>query len=84
MTMLALGRLLELTLAGREPSEKIQLTAAGVRLHWLAEGALEVMPTAATDCGLDLRECGVLHHKSTDEALYGDQRDRAKVCQRRL
>ena len=32
---LALGRLLDLTLAGREPTEKIQLTADGTRLHWL-------------------------------------------------
>lgn len=35
--MLALGKLLDLTLAGREPTEKIQLTADGTRLHWLAE-----------------------------------------------
>mgnify|MGYP003558157893 CR=1 FL=1 len=42
--MLALGKLLELTLAGREPTEKIQLTPAGVRLHWLAERAPETAP----------------------------------------
>lgn len=53
--MLALGKLLDLTLAGREPTEKIQLTADGTRLHWLAEGALEVTPiapatTASTCC----------------------------------
>ena len=42
--MLALGKLLELTLAGREPAQKIQLTADGVRLRWLGEGALEVTP----------------------------------------
>ena len=52
--MLSLGKLLDLTLAGREPTEKIQLTAAGVRLHWLAEGALEVSPLKAEDAGLDL------------------------------
>ncbi len=45
--MLALGKLLDLTLAGREPTEKIQLTADGTRLHWLAEGALEVTPIGA-------------------------------------
>ncbi len=65
MTMLALGRLLELTLAGREPSEKIQLTPSGVRLHWLAEGALEVMPTAATNCGLDLLLSAGIHGNET-------------------
>jgi len=52
--MLALGKLLELTLAGREPCEKIQLTPHGVKLHWLAEGALLVSPPASTDLGLDL------------------------------
>jgi len=54
--MLALGKLLELTLAGREPTEKIQLTLAGTRLHWLAEGALEITPAADLDSGLDLLE----------------------------
>ena len=52
--MLALGRLLELTLAGHEPSAKIQLTPDGTRLRWLDEGALEVTPPAARDNGLDL------------------------------
>jgi hypothetical protein len=42
--MLALGKLLELTLAGREPAEKTQLTVEGVRMRWLSEGALEVRP----------------------------------------
>ena len=32
--MLALGKLLELTLAGREPAEKTQLTVDGVRMRW--------------------------------------------------
>mgnify|MGYP003146308492 CR=1 FL=1 len=47
--MLALGKLLELTLAGREPCEKIQLTPHGVKLHWLAEGAPPA-PTSAWIC----------------------------------
>jgi succinylglutamate desuccinylase len=34
--MLALGKLLELTLAGREPAEKTQLTVDGVQ-HALAD-----------------------------------------------
>lgn len=63
--MLALGKLLELTLAGREPTEKIQLTPAGTRLHWLAEGALEVMPAAAGDCKLDLLLSAGLHGNET-------------------
>ena len=42
--MLALGKLLELTLAGREPAQKTQMTVGGVRLRWLGEGALEVRP----------------------------------------
>ena len=45
--MLALGKLLELTLAGREPAEKTQLTVEGVRMRWLSEGALEVRPQGA-------------------------------------
>lgn len=52
--MLALGKWLELTLAGREPTEKIQLTARGVKLHWLAEGALQILPPASADNGIDL------------------------------
>ena len=52
--MLALGKLLELTLAGREPAEKTQLTVEGVRMRWLSEGALEVRPPEARDNGLDL------------------------------
>lgn len=63
--MLALGKLLELTLAGREPTEKIQLTPAGTRLHWLAEGVLEVMPPAAADCKLDLLLSAGLHGNET-------------------
>ncbi|MBE7374569.1 succinylglutamate desuccinylase [Pseudomonas lopnurensis] len=52
--MLSLGKLLELTLAGREPCEKIQLTPQGVKLRWLAEGALLVSPPVGQDQGLDL------------------------------
>ncbi|TDL95643.1 succinylglutamate desuccinylase [Stutzerimonas stutzeri ATCC 17588 = LMG 11199] len=59
--MLALGKLLELTLAGREPCEKIQLTPHGVKLHWLAEGALLVSPPASTDLGLDLLVSAGVH-----------------------
>lgn len=52
--MLSLGGLLELTLAGREPGEKVQWTADGAKLQWLGEGALEVTPAAGRDTGLDL------------------------------
>jgi len=52
--MLAIGKLLELTLAGREPCEKVQLTPRGVKLHWLAEGALLVSPPSSQDQGVDL------------------------------
>ncbi|WP_434458107.1 succinylglutamate desuccinylase [Stutzerimonas urumqiensis] len=52
--MLALGKWLELTLAGREPMEKIQLTAKGVKLHWLAEGAMLITPPARQDTGADV------------------------------
>ena len=50
--MLALGKLLELTLAAREPAEKTQLTVDGVRMRWLAEGALEVRPPESLDNGM--------------------------------
>ncbi len=63
--MLALGKLLELTLAGREPAEKIQLTQAGARLHWLAEGALEVTPAAGDDNGSDLLLSAAIHGNET-------------------
>ncbi|WP_019340651.1 succinylglutamate desuccinylase [Stutzerimonas stutzeri] len=52
--MLALGRLLELTLACRVPAEREQFTAEGARLRWLGEGALEVTPAGGQDSGLDL------------------------------
>ncbi|TBU93953.1 succinylglutamate desuccinylase [Phytopseudomonas dryadis] len=63
--MLALGKLLELTLAGHEPSSKIQLTPDGTRLRWLAEGALEVTPAAARDTGLDLLLSAGIHGNET-------------------
>lgn len=63
--MLALGRLLELTLAGREPAEQIQLTQAGARLHWLAEGALVVTPASGDDNGADLLLSAAIHGNET-------------------
>ncbi|MGE6193097.1 succinylglutamate desuccinylase [Stutzerimonas stutzeri] len=59
--MLALGKLLELTLAGREPCEKVQLTPRGVKLHWLADGALLVSPPPGQDQGLDLLLSAGIH-----------------------
>ncbi len=63
--MLALGKLLELTLVGREPTEKIQLTVGGVRLHWLTEGVLEVSPPSGKDDGLDLLLSAGIHGNET-------------------
>ncbi|AYC32302.1 succinylglutamate desuccinylase [Pseudomonas cavernae] len=63
--MLALGKLLELTLAGHEPAAKIQLTSEGARLRWLAEGALEVTPPATADSGLDLLLSAGIHGNET-------------------
>lgn len=63
--MLALGKLLDLTLAGREPTQKIQLTTGGVSLRWLGEGALEVRPSADTDSGLDLLLSAGVHGNET-------------------
>ncbi len=59
--MLALGKLLELTLTGREPSEKIQLCASGARLQWRTDGVLEVDPPAGCDLGIDLLLSAGLH-----------------------
>lgn len=75
--MLALGKLLELTLAGREPAEKTQLTADGTRLRWLAEGALEVRPPEARDNATDLLLSAGIHGNETapiellDELIQG-------------
>jgi succinylglutamate desuccinylase len=63
--MLALGKLLELTLAGREPAEKTQVTVAGVRLRWLSEGALEVRPAQSMDNGTDLLLSAGIHGNET-------------------
>ncbi|SDH38729.1 succinylglutamate desuccinylase [Pseudomonas panipatensis] len=71
--MLALGRLLDLTLAGREPTEKIQLTADGTRLHWLAEGALEVTPASGCDSGFDLLLSAGIHGNETAPIELLDQ-----------
>lgn len=75
--MLALGKLLDLTLAGREPAEKTQLTVEGVRMRWLGEGALEVRPPEARDNGMDLLLSAGIHGNETapiellDELLHG-------------
>ncbi len=75
--MLALGKLLELTLAGREPAEKTQLTVDGVRMRWLGEGALEVRPPEVRDNGMDLLLSAGIHGNETapiellDELLHG-------------
>jgi succinylglutamate desuccinylase len=63
--MLALGKLLDLTLAGREPAEKTQTTVGGVRLRWLSEGALEVRPPQARDNGTDLLLSAGIHGNET-------------------
>lgn len=87
--MLALGKLLELTLAGREPAEKTQLTVDGVRMRWLSEGALEVRPPEARDNGLDLLLSAGIHGNETapiellDRLLHdiarGDLKPRARI-----
>ena len=63
--MLSLGKLLDLTLAGREPAEKTQVTVAGTRLRWLGEGVLEVRPAERLDSGLDLLLSAGLHGTDT-------------------
>lgn len=88
--MLALGKLLELTLVGHEPAAKIQLTPGGARLRWLAEGALEVTPPAATDTGLDLLLSAGIHGNETapiellDRLLQGIARGTLKPRARLL
>ncbi|CAG8867813.1 Succinylglutamate desuccinylase [Pseudomonas fluorescens] len=87
--MLALGKLLDLTLAGHEPAEKTQVTVEGVRLRWLGEGALEVRPPEARDNGMDLLLSAGIHGNETapiellDELLHGvargDIKPRARV-----
>lgn len=63
--MLALGKLLELTLTEREPSEKIQVCASGARLQWKAEGVLLVEPPADRDSGVDLLLSAGIHGDET-------------------
>src|SRR5690606_31584392 len=88
--MLALGKLLELTLAGHEPSAKIQLTPDGTRLRWLDEGALEVTPPAARDNGLDLLLSAGVHGNETapiellDRLLRGIARNELRPAARLL
>ncbi|WP_339546821.1 succinylglutamate desuccinylase [Pseudomonas sp. RA_35y_Pfl2_P32] len=88
--MLALGKLLELTLAGREPAEKTQLTVEGVRMRWLSEGALEVRPPQARDNGLDLLLSAGIHGNETapiellDRLLHDIARGELKPCARIL
>jgi succinylglutamate desuccinylase len=71
--MLALGKLLELTLAGHEPAAKIQLTPEGTRLRWLAEGVLEVTPPVSRDTGLDLLLSAGIHGNETAPIELLDQ-----------
>jgi succinylglutamate desuccinylase len=87
--MLALGKLLELTLTDHEPAEKTQVTTRGVRLRWLGEGALEVRPPEGEDCGLDLLLSAGIHGNETapiellEKLLHGvangEIRPRARV-----
>lgn len=63
--MLSLGKLLELTLADREPAQKTQMTVSGTCLRWLAPGALEVRPHADRDNGLDLLLSAGIHGNET-------------------
>ncbi|MFK8332885.1 succinylglutamate desuccinylase [Pseudomonas sp. BJa5] len=82
--MLALGKLLDLTLAGHEPAEKTQVTVGGVRMRWLGEGALEVHPPEARDNGMDLLLSAGIHGNETapiellDELLHGIARGEIK------
>ena len=82
--MLALGKLLELTLAGREPAQKIQLTVDGVQMRWLSEGALEVRPPQALDNGSDVLLSSGIHGNETapiellDRLLHGIARGEIK------
>ena len=87
--MLALGKLLDLTLADHEPAEKTQVTVEGVRLRWLGEGALEIRPPEARDNGMDLLLSAGIHGNETapiellDTLLHGvargDIKPRARV-----
>jgi succinylglutamate desuccinylase len=63
--MLSLGKMLELTLADREPAQKTQMTVSGICLRWLAPGALEVRPHVDRDTGLDLLLSAGIHGNET-------------------
>ena len=75
--MLALGKLLELTLAGREPAQKIQLTADGVHQHLVTEWrqpatALHVLAAAGVKglpCELLLEALGATRHGAAHMGL---------------
>lgn len=88
--MLALGKLLELTLAGHEPAAKIQLTPEGTRVRWLAEGAVEITPPAARDNGQDLLLSAGIHGNETapiellDRLLQAIARNQLQPCARIL
>ncbi|WP_263260990.1 succinylglutamate desuccinylase [Pseudomonas sp. RIT-PI-S] len=79
--MLSLGKMLELTLADREPAQKTQMTVSGTCLRWLAHGALEVRPHADRDNGLDLLLSAGIHGNETapiellDELIHAIARD---------
>ena len=75
--MLALGKWLELSLAGKEPSAKLQLTAQGSRLRWLDEGILEITPCPSNDIGLDLVLSAGVHGNETAPIELLDQLLRA-------
>ncbi|WP_040262268.1 succinylglutamate desuccinylase [Pseudomonas massiliensis] len=87
--MLSLGKLLELTLADREPAQKIQMTTGGTCLRWLAPGALEVQPPDERDSGLDLLLSAGVHGNETapiellDELIHaiarGELQPRARL-----
>ncbi len=77
--MLALGKLLELTLAGREPAQKIQLTVDGVQMRWLSEGALEVRPPQARDNGSDVLLSSGIHGNETAPILSHRNRTRKSI-----
>ena len=71
--MLALGKLLDLTLGGREPGEKTQSTSVGLRLRWLGEGALEVTPPKVDDGTLHLLLSAGIHGNETAPIELLDQ-----------
>ena len=87
--MPALGRLLELTIAGQHPDKRTQCTTHGARLNWLAEGALEVSPAEGEDVGLDMvisagvHGCEIIPFELLDRLVkaiaHGEVRPRARL-----